>query len=109
LVERCFRPVDVGWRGLGPIPLSGLALRQELAHRDAERLEVELEPPLEPRGCRCGEVLKGVIEPPECPLYARACTPDSPVGACMVSSEGTCAAWYRHARVPELVGAEVEA
>jgi len=103
LVDRFFQPADVGWRGLGPIPLSGLALREEYAHRDAERIEVELEAPVEPRGCRCGEVLKGMIEPPECPLFDRSCTPGTPVGACMVSSEGTCAAWYRHERA--LVGA----
>ena len=56
---------------------------------------------MEPAGCRCGEVLKGSIDPPECPLFATACTPASPVGACMVSSEGTCAAWYRHERLAD--------
>ena len=99
LVERFFTPVDAAWRGLGTIPGSGLAVRGECAHRDAARLEVEVPEPIEPAGCRCGEVLKGVIDPPECPLFATACTPTSPVGACMVSSEGTCAAWYRHERL----------
>jgi len=98
LMERYFEPEDTRWRGLGEIPLSGLALRAPYADRDASRIEVELDAPREPRGCRCGEVLKGAIEPPECPLFDRACTPDNPVGACMVSSEGTCAAWFRHER-----------
>ena len=99
VMARYFEPVDTRWRGLGMIPLSGLALRPEYAHRDASRLSVEVERAREPRGCRCGDVLKGVIEPPTCPLYDHGCTPDTPVGACMVSSEGTCAAWYRHERL----------
>ena len=99
LVARFFTSADVVWRGLGTIPGSGLVLRPEFAHRDASLLEVEVPEPSEPAGCRCGEVLKGSIDPPECPLFATACTPTSPVGACMVSSEGTCAAWYRHERL----------
>jgi hydrogenase expression/formation protein HypD len=98
VMARWFEPVDTRWRGLGPIPRSGLALRPQWAHRDAERIAVEPCAPREPAGCRCGDVLRGAIEPPECPLYDRTCTPDAPVGACMVSSEGTCAAWYRHER-----------
>lgn len=98
LLERFFEPVDTRWRGLGTIPLSGLGLRAEWARRDAARIAVARPEPLEPKGCRCGEILKGAIEPPACPLYDRGCTPDHPVGACMVSSEGTCAAWYRHER-----------
>jgi len=99
LVSRFFAPADAVWRGLGTIPGSGLALRPEYAHRDASLIEVEVPEPVEPAGCRCGEVLKGSIDPPECPLFATVCTPITPVGACMVSSEGTCAAWYRHERV----------
>ena len=99
LVDRFFAPADASWRGLGPIPGSGLDLRPEYAHRDAGRLAVEVPEPEEPEGCRCGEVLKGVIDPPECPLFATACSPESAVGACMVSSEGACAAWYRHERI----------
>jgi hydrogenase expression/formation protein HypD len=99
LVERCFRPDDAEWRGLGTIPGSGLALRDEFAHRDAMRIDVELPPPVEPEGCRCGEVLTGSIDPPECPLFAQSCTPATPIGACMVSAEGACAAWYRHERI----------
>jgi hydrogenase expression/formation protein HypD len=98
-VARFFTTADVVWRGLGTIPGSGLALRPEFAHRDASLLDVEVPDPVEPVGCRCGEVLKGSIDPPECPLFATACTPASPVGACMVSGEGTCAAWYRHERL----------
>ena len=98
LLEKFFEPADTRWRGLGSIPASGLALRPEYAHRDASRIAVELPEPLEPLGCRCGEVLKGTIDPPECPLFENTCTPEAPVGACMVSSEGTCAAWYRHDR-----------
>ncbi len=99
VVNRFFAPADAEWRGLGVIPKSGLALRHEYAHRDASLLEVEVPEPVEPAGCRCGEVLKGSIDPPECPLFAIACTPVTPIGACMVSSEGTCAAWYRHERL----------
>jgi len=99
LLQRFFQVTDTRWRGLGEIARSGLAFRPELAERDAERLEVTLCDPVEPQGCRCGEILKGVIEPPECPLFDHGCTPETPVGACMVSSEGTCAAWYRHERL----------
>lgn len=99
LLERYFAVVDTRWRGLGEIPRSGLALRPEYALRDAARFGVTLDPPREPRGCRCGEILKGVIEPPECPLFDHGCTPEMPVGACMVSSEGTCAAWHRYERL----------
>ncbi len=98
LVHRFFEVVDVSWRGLGTIPNSGLAFRSGYAHRDASRIEVDLDPPVEPAGCRCGEILRGSIEPPECPLFDKGCTPMHAIGACMVSSEGTCAAWYRHER-----------
>lgn len=98
LMKRFFEPIDTRWRGLGEIPASGLGLRSAYAHRDAGCIEVEIVAPRESPGCRCGEVLKGVIEPPECLLYEKVCNPDDPRGACMVSSEGTCAAWYRHER-----------
>jgi hydrogenase expression/formation protein HypD len=98
LVEEFFEPADDDWRGFGTIPASGLALRPEWSHRDASTLEVEVPPPREPVGCRCGDVLRGAIDPPECPLFDAGCTPDQPVGACMVSSEGTCSAWFRHER-----------
>jgi hydrogenase expression/formation protein HypD len=98
LVDRFFEPSDEAWRGFGTVPGSGLALRPELNHRNAALIEVEVQPPAEPVGCRCGDVLRGVIDPPECPLFDAGCDPDSAIGACMVSSEGTCAAWYRHER-----------
>jgi hydrogenase expression/formation protein HypD len=98
ILESLFEPKDTTWRGLGRIPASGLALRAEWERRDASRIPVTLPAPAEPEGCRCGEILKGVIDPPQCPLFARECTPETPVGACMVSSEGTCAAWHRHDR-----------
>lgn len=99
LMNRFFSPADAEWRGLGVIPGSGLALRERWAGRDAERLEIAgLPEPHEPEGCRCGDVLAGRIQPPACPLFGRACVPGTPVGACMVSGEGSCAAWYRHER-----------
>ena len=98
MVDRFFEPADDDWRGFGTIPASGLALRQPWSHRDAGRIPVEVPPPREPVGCRCGDVLRGAIDPPECPLFDSGCSPDNPVGACMVSSEGTCSAWFRHER-----------
>jgi len=96
-LHRLFEPCDAEWRGLGLIPKSGLRLREEYAAFDAERrFEINGPPPREHPGCRCGEVLRGVVTPPECPLFAKACTPEHAIGPCMVSSEGTCAAWYRY-------------
>ncbi len=96
LVDRWLHPADAAWRGLGTIPGSGLEFRPERAHRDARRIDVALPDAREPVGCRCGEVLRGSIDPPECPLFGKTCTPDHAIGACMVSNEGSCAAWYRH-------------
>ena len=109
LMARYFEPADTRWRGLGEIPASGLALRPEFARRDAWRIPVEVIHSREPGGCRCGEVLKGSIEPPECPLFDKGCVPEHPIGACMVSSEGTCAAWYRHERFARGARAGTEA
>jgi hydrogenase expression/formation protein HypD len=101
LLAAVFAPADVEWRGLGRVPASGLVLREELAWIDAaRRYEVSGEASEEPPGCRCGEVLRGVVEPQQCPLFARACAPAHPVGPCMVSSEGTCAAAYKYEREP---------
>jgi hydrogenase expression/formation protein HypD len=99
-MEAVFEPVDARWRGLGTIPGSGLSLREEYRDWDA-RFRFGLSSPEEvppPRGCRCGDVLRGVLDPPDCPLFGRACTPGEPVGPCMVSGEGSCAAHYRYAR-----------
>jgi hydrogenase expression/formation protein HypD len=97
VVNEVFEPVDSTWRGLGPIAGSGLALRSRFSAFDAAcRFEVELPPPVEPVGCRCGDVLRGVLDPADCPLFGRLCTPEEPQGACMVSSEGSCAARYQY-------------
>ncbi len=96
LVEEVFEPCDDSWRGLGLLPGSGLALRESYAAHDAQKvLPISVPPAKEPPGCRCGEVLKGKIEPQQCPLFGNACTTEHPVGACMVSGEGVCAALYR--------------
>lgn len=98
-MERVFEPCDAAWRGLGTLPGSGLALRGEFRDRDARgRLGLDADPTVpdfEP-GCRCGEVLMGRVEPDECPLFGTGCTPESPVGPCMVGFEGTCHARRRH-------------
>ncbi len=97
LIERVFRPADTHWRGIGTIPRSGLDLREEFTHRNARvHFPVEVPRAEEPKGCRCGDVLRGKRLPPECPLFGRKCTPEHPVGACMVSTEGSCAAYYRY-------------
>jgi hydrogenase expression/formation protein HypD len=85
------------WRGLGLLADSGLQIAPRYARFDAERqLPVTVEATREPPGCRCGEILQGKIEPAACPLFATVCTPEAPVGACMVSSEGTCAAAFKY-------------
>ncbi len=97
LMAQVFEPSDAEWRGLGVIPGSGLRLRDEFADADAAlRFPVDPDETREPAGCRCGEVLRGVIDPVECGLFGRRCTPQTAVGACMVSSEGACAARYRY-------------
>ena len=99
IMEKVFAPCDAAWRGLGILPGTGLAIRPELAVFDAEQaLEIRVPEGRENPACRCGEVLKGKLTPFDCPLFATACTPESPVGACMVSSEGTCAAAYKYGR-----------
>jgi hydrogenase expression/formation protein HypD len=87
------------WRGLGFISQSALKMRPELAALDAElRYEVPGVRVADPKACQCGEVLKGVIKPWECKVFGTACTPDHPIGTCMVSSEGACAAYYNYGR-----------
>jgi hydrogenase expression/formation protein HypD len=96
-MEEAFEVSEAEWRGLGRIPDSGLALRPGLAEYDARlRFDIAVESVPEPAGCRCGDVLRGALQPADCALFGRACTPESPVGPCMVSSEGTCAAHYRY-------------
>jgi hydrogenase expression/formation protein HypD len=87
------------WRGLGFISLSALAIREEFARFDAElRFEVPGVRVADPKACQCGEVLKGVLKPWECKVFGTACTPETPIGTCMVSSEGACAAYYNFGR-----------
>jgi len=100
LIDQVFEPADSEWRGLGTIPGSGLVLREQYRRFDGMvQLGIAVQPAPEPKGCRCGEILKGRMLPPECPLYGKACTPLQPVGPCMVSNEGTCAAYYRYGGV----------
>ncbi|HMK44377.1 MAG TPA: hydrogenase formation protein HypD [Dissulfurispiraceae bacterium] len=97
-LETVFQPCDSYWRGIGVIPGSGLRLRDAFRHRDAEvMIPIEVPDHPEPKGCQCGLVLRGIKTPDQCALFGKACTPERPVGACMVSTEGSCAAYYRFA------------
>jgi len=97
LIDEVFETSDSVWRGIGEIPGSGLSIRHGLERFDAEiRWPQAACTTRENPGCRCAEVLTGLVEPPECPLFRKVCAPESPVGACMVSSEGTCAAYYKY-------------
>jgi len=97
ILNRVFEPCDAVWRGIGVIPESGLQIRAAYAAFDAgQKLAVEIEEPVEHQGCLCGEILKGKVRPGDCALFRKVCTPEDPVGACMVSSEGTCAAEYKY-------------
>ncbi|MCK4665505.1 hydrogenase formation protein HypD [Candidatus Dependentiae bacterium] len=96
LVE-VFEESDEDWRGIGIIPGSGLKFCEEYSRFDAFlQIPVDVEETIEPEGCRCGEVLRGIITPLECPLFKNGCSIDHPIGACMVSSEGTCAAYFKY-------------
>lgn len=97
-IDEVFHPADAYWRGIGTIPLSGLALNDEFRRFDALEAFGPVDVPRfeEPRGCSCGEVLKGLKVPADCKLFGKVCTPERPVGACMVSAEGSCAAWYKY-------------
>lgn len=97
ITEQVFEPCDATWRGLGELPASGMRIRADFRAFDARaRFDVAVEPTREPRGCRCGDVLRGAIAPSACPLFGTACTPEHPVGPCMVSSEGSCAAYHTY-------------
>ncbi len=100
LIAETLQPCDADWRGIGRIPGSGLELKTAFRAFDArDRFTVAVEPTRENRGCICGQVMKGVKKPPECKLFGKVCTPEYPVGSCMVSSEGSCAAYYRYERL----------
>ncbi|RMH57238.1 MAG: hydrogenase formation protein HypD [Candidatus Hydrogenedentota bacterium] len=97
ILEAVFEPCDSEWRGIGVIPRSGLAIREEFSDYDAaRRFGVEIPSIPVPKACICGEVLRGAMEPTECRLFGEACTPTRPIGPCMVSSEGACAAAYKY-------------
>lgn len=97
-MERVFEIADAEWRGFGTVPASGLRLQEAYTRFDAARVfPLKVEPAREPPGCRCGDILRGVLLPTECSLFGKVCTPQSPVGPCMVSAEGACAAYYRYA------------
>ena len=99
MVEEIFEPTDMDWRGLGRIPASGLKIREKYSAFDAEvRLNITLPKAEEPKGCMCGNILKGMNTPRECPLFDTRCNPANPIGPCMVSSEGTCAAYHKYGR-----------
>ena len=96
-IDEVFETCTATWRGLGDIPGSGYRIRDEFVNFDAvRRFEPDVEPTRDPKGCRCGDVLRARIAPNECPLFRTVCTPENPVGPCMVSSEGSCAAYYRY-------------
>lgn len=96
ILDQVFEVSTAEWRGLGMVPASGLSLRSKFAQFDAARLfEVDPGPTVEHKGCLCGDVLRGTVTPPECPLFGKACTPTRPFGPCMVSGEGACAAYYQ--------------
>jgi hydrogenase expression/formation protein HypD len=95
LVEQVFEPCLAKWRGIGEVSNSGLKLRKRYKHFDAElAFDILPGPTYEPRGCICGEILRGIKTPANCRLFSKACTPAHPVGPCMVSSEGSCSAYY---------------
>ena len=97
VMKEVFETVDGTWRGIGTIPMSGLSVRKEFESFDAQKIfNIKVVDTEEPKGCACGDILTGLKVPPECPLYKTACTPADPVGPCMVSSEGTCAPYYRY-------------
>jgi hydrogenase expression/formation protein HypD len=97
LMARMLEPRDEAWRGLGVIPGASLGLRGDLAEADAERIfSLPATRDVEMPGCICSRVVAGMAVPPECGLFGTRCTPDDPVGPCMVSSEGTCAAYFRY-------------
>ncbi len=97
ILENVFELRDDQWRGLGTIPKSGLRIRENLSAFDAEKhFKVEVPESTEPKGCICGQILRGLKTPVDCGLFAKKCTPSDPVGACMVSGEGTCATYYKY-------------
>jgi hydrogenase expression/formation protein HypD len=103
-MQKVFEPLDIKWRGFPEIPQSGLALLKDFKEYDARKKFADDLDDLkdkkfeEPEGCKCGELLRGLASPLECPLFGQGCTPDTPVGPCMVSIEGCCNIEYRYSK-----------
>ncbi len=95
-MSEVFTHTNSSWRGIGIVAKSGLDLKEKYRKMNARNFEVDIEKTQENHDCRCGDVLKGVITPLQCPLFRKVCTPENPIGACMVSSEGSCAAFYKY-------------
>jgi hydrogenase expression/formation protein HypD len=97
IIREVFEPCDAIWRGIGRIPESGFRFREKYRRYDAEsHFQINVPAAVMPKGCACGDILTGKKMPPDCPLYKTRCTPVNPVGPCMVSSEGTCAAYFKY-------------
>jgi hydrogenase expression/formation protein HypD len=97
LLDEVFVHSDDSWRGLGMIPDSGLKIRENFSSFDAEKqFTVNVPESVEPKGCMCGQILRGIKTPEDCTLFGKKCSPSHPVGACMVSAEGTCATYYKY-------------
>ena len=110
LLSEVFEPATVHWRGLGALPNSGLVLRERFRRQDArDRFQLGATSNDDPTGCRCGDVITGRATPADCKLFGRACTPIYPVGPCMVSSEGTCQAWFKYQRAARPTAQEARA
>lgn len=100
MINEYFELSDANWRGIGVIPQSGLKLKDKFKHRDVSKIfNLEIPDAPEPKGCQCGQVLRGIKLPTDCRLFGKACTPEHPVGACMVSTEGSCAAYYKYSGI----------
>lgn len=99
ILSEVFKTCDSNWRGIGIIPDSGLTFSRKYTEFNAlEKFDFDVSHSKDPAGCRCGDVLKGKCPPFDCKLFNKRCTPENPVGACMVSTEGTCAAYYKYER-----------
>ncbi len=97
IIRKVFEPCDSVWRGIGSLPASGMCLKSNYAYYNAaKRYGLTIGETRMPDGCSCGDVLRGKIRPSDCPLFAKACVPEHPVGPCMVSSEGSCAAYFKY-------------
>jgi hydrogenase expression/formation protein HypD len=96
IMNQVFSPVASEWRGIGVVEKSRLDLKPEFVDLNARNFEVKIETARENNLCRCGDVLRGTITPLQCPLFRKVCSPENPIGSCMVSAEGTCATYYKY-------------